>query len=394
MKRGIQSLVVRHVARRELADISPDAARLLAGLPIAAAVRLIDEPSTAVFVNEHFVRLFGYTRAEIPSWSAWAALADLEAEDRSPMPASPDEPEDVAGAGAAGVEPMDRRVRCKDGSFRDVLVNASVSDGRLILTFCDVTTRRRAERDVAKARDLERSRGAAHRRELEQKLRVSMAAAAAAHEIQQPLTTILLETQRALERMQTGSAESDELRGSLERMLAESRHAVDMIGRMKALLRTVHSEQRPVAVAEVVSGALLYSKSLLADHGVRVHSRPIGEAAGLVGDGPQLQLALVNLIRNAAEAMAGQPAGTRELAVEVTAAPGSIVLRVGDSGPGMPPEQIERLPFATTKPDGSGLGLYLARACAENHGGTIEVGRSWLGGAEVRLRLPAEREGS
>jgi signal transduction histidine kinase len=60
----------------------------------------------------------------------------------------------------------------------------------------------------------------------------------------------------------------------------------------------------------------------------------------------------------------------------------------------MPPGQIERLPFATTKPDGSGLGLYLARACAENHGGTIEVGRSWLGGAEVRLRLPAERDGS
>lgn len=387
-------IVVPRAARPELADIAPDEARLLDRLPIATAIRRLDEPGTVVFVNEHFVRVFGYTRAEIPSWSAWTALADREAADRSPRHAGSDGAEDVAGANAAAVEPLERRVRCKDGSFRDVLVNASVSDDRLILTFCDVTTQRRAERDVTKARDLERSRGEARRRDLEQKLKVSVAAAAAAHEIQQPLTTILLETQCTLERMHACPGEPTDLRGYLERMLSESQHMVDMIGRMRALLRNVHSEHRPVAVAEVVAGALLYSKSLLADHGVRLHSRPIGEGVCLVGDGPQLQMALVNLIRNAAEAMAGQPADTRELAVEVTAAPGSIVLRVGDSGPGMPPEQIERLPFATTKPDGSGLGLYLARACAENHGGTIEVGRSWLGGAEVRLRLPAERDGS
>lgn len=337
-------IVVPHAARPELAAIDPYEARLLDRLPIATAIRRLDEPGTVVFVTEHFVQLFGYTQAEIPSWSAWAALADREAADRSPSHAGPDGAEDMAGANAAGVEPLERRVRCEDGSFRDVLVNASVSDHRLILTFCDVTTQRRAERDLVTARDLERSREEAHRRELEQKLKVSVAAAAAAHEIQQPLMTILLDTQRTLEGMHACPGEPTDLLGYLERMLSESQHMVDMIGRMRALLRNVHSEHRPVAVA----GALLYSKSLLADHGLRVHSRPIGE----------------------------------------------VVCLVGDSGPGMPPEQIERLPFATTKPDGSGLGLYLARACAENHGGTIEVGRSWLGGAEVRLRLPAERDGS
>ncbi len=69
----------------------------------------------------------------------------------------------------------------------------------------------------------------------------------------------------------------------------------------------------------------------------------------------------------------------------------SLTIVVGDSGPGMTDDQISRLPFETTKPQGTGLGLYLVRTCIDNHGGSMSVGRSPLGGAEIRLRLPLRR---
>jgi nitrogen-specific signal transduction histidine kinase len=64
---------------------------------------------------------------------------------------------------------------------------------------------------------------------------------------------------------------------------------------------------------------------------------------------------------------------------------------VGDSGPGLPRSVVDRLPLHTTKPHGSGLGLFLVGAVAENHAGSLEVGTSPLGGAEMRIVLPCRR---
>jgi PAS domain S-box-containing protein len=258
----------------------------------------------------------------------------------------------------------------------------------------DITAQVQAEAEVAQARELERQREEAHRRDLERKLKTSLTAAASAHEINQPLARILLETQSAIERLHGQMLGADDTQAYLEQMLTESQHVVDMIGRMKALLRNARSEHQPFHVADVVSGAVLYSRTLILDHGITVHETGLDDRVQIDGDGPQLKTAMVNLIRNAVEAIAAQPAGRRELTIELAHRDGVVEIVVGDSGPGMSPEHIAALPFETTKPDGTGLGLYLVRTCVENHGGSMSVGRSPLGGAEIRLRLPLNRRTS
>ncbi len=105
----------------------------------------------------------------------------------------------------------------------------------------DITRRKQAEAALAEAHEIERRREEAHRRDLETKLRMSLTAAATAHEIKQPLGRILLETQLAIERLRSSPLDGDDMTDYLEGMLAEARHVVEMIGRMKSQLRAVQA---------------------------------------------------------------------------------------------------------------------------------------------------------
>ena len=271
-----------------------------------------------------------------------------------------------------------------ESSPRELPDGSTVWEGVLI----DITRQKQAEAALAAAREEERRREEAQRRDLEGKLRTSLAAAATAHEIKQPLGRILLETQAAIERLRRVPLRQAHMEDYLEDMLAESRNVVDMLGRMKSLLRNVQSDHRPVELAEVVSSAVLFSRPLLVQHGITLREHGLGRSVRIHGDAVQIQTAVINLIRNAAEALEGVPADQRTIDVEIVADGDRVTIVVGDAGPGMSPGQITAAPFATSKPDGTGLGLYLVRTCMENHGGTMASGRSRLGGAEVRLSFP------
>ena len=112
------------------------------------------------------------------------------------------------------------------------------------------------------------------------------------------------------------------------------------------------------------------------------------KACRIEGDDAQLQLAVVNLLRNAVEAITESGADTKEIRVALDVRGKEAELVIGDSGPGWTGAELEKLPLATTKKEGTGIGLYVVRTAVQNHGGTIEFGKSPLGGAEVRLRFP------
>src|SRR6185369_4013324 len=113
------------------------------------------------------------------------------------------------------------------------------------------------------------------------------------------------------------------------------------------------------------------------------------------GDQVHLQQVVLNLILNGVDAMQAVPASRRQLRIATARCEGGVEITVGDSGPGMTPAAAAHLfeSFYTTKPDGLGLGLSIARSIIDAHGGTIAVDARSGRGANFRVFLPAPARG-
>lgn len=222
---------------------------------------------------------------------------------------------------------------------------------------------------------------AQHRRDLETKLKTSLAAAAVAHEINQPLSAILLQSKLALEK-----AEGE--REALDIVAGEAQRVVTTIEKMKTLMRNVQTEHGAIDLSTVVRSALLYNKTMFTRHDVTVRESGLDKAHPIMGDDAQLQLAITNILRNAAEAIDESAADHREISVELEDNDSEVVLTIGDSGPGWSGAEKAEIPLVTTKRGGMGIGLYVARTAMENHRGKIELESSGLGGAQVRMIFP------
>lgn len=238
-------------------------------------------------------------------------------------------------------------------------------------------------RDLAEARAHEKRLEERQRLTLEQKLKTSLTASAVAHEINQPLARLLLKCRL--------EADREPLRSEfIEAVVGDAERVVTTIEKMKVLLRNVETAHAPIDLAQVVTSGLHQVKRLLATHGVTV-SRT-GPTGGCIveGDDVQLQFAISNLLRNAVEAIAGGDGGRREIEIAIHDAADQVEIVVGDSGPGWPGGDIDDQLLTSSKPAGTGVGLFVVRTAVENHGGSITVGRSPLGGAEFRIQLPRQ----
>ncbi len=211
-----------------------------------------------------------------------------------------------------------------------------------------------------------------------------------AHEIRTPLTALRLRLHSLLQGT-VNPADIEAARRETERVDRVVRSLLDSA-------RATEPRREPRAVADLLSNALATMRPALERQGVLVEER-IEEALPAVrADAELLRHALVNLLRNAAEAM---PSGGG-LSIAARRVPGrrgspeqvEIVLR--DTGSGIPVPRRERVfdPFFTTKEHGTGLGLALVRRILESHGGTISVEGEEGEGAAFVLRLPAFRVGA
>jgi C4-dicarboxylate-specific signal transduction histidine kinase len=106
------------------------------------------------------------------------------------------------------------------------------------------------------------------------------------------------------------------------------------------------------------------------------------------GDAVQLQFAISNLLRNAMEAIVAEDGTRREIEIAIEEEDQQVRLIVGDSGPGWLGGNLDDTLLASSKEEGTGIGLFVVQITVANHRGTIEVGRSPLGGAEFRITLP------
>jgi nitrogen fixation/metabolism regulation signal transduction histidine kinase len=181
--------------------------------------------------------------------------------------------------------------------------------------------------------------------------------------------------------------------------LADAREALEAVARRsEGLLHFVRSHRRltkPLAARmEVAPVQRLFARLQrllagdLADRDIRMTMRVEPETLELAMDAELLDQALINLVRNAIEALRETPSG--HIALLAHREPhGRIAILVADNGPGIPPEQRDKVfvPFFTTKRQGSGIGLTLVRQIAAAHGASVDVMETSGGGATVRLRF-------
>jgi signal transduction histidine kinase len=216
-------------------------------------------------------------------------------------------------------------------------------------------------------------------------------AAGLAHELNQPLTAIHLEANTALE-LHPGGLSGD-VHDSLSRIAEQSLRAGTIVRRMRTFARRSHARREPIRVDQLVHEVLALLDHDLRLNGVEVMvTLPAAPPTALV-DRIEIQQVLVNLIRNAMEAMTAPAITLRRLTVAAEAARDRVRISISDTGGGVDPAILTRLfqPFQTTKDAGLGLGLSICQSLVEANGGRVGAGPHPKTGAMFYFEVPVAR---
>jgi len=159
-------------------------------------------------------------------------------------------------------------------------------------------------------------------------------------------------------------------------------------------VRAEPGEHAPIDANAVIEDLRVLISADARIHGAHVHYRLSSEPVRVIADGVQLQQLLLNLVRNAFEALATQPPRAREIEIATRRVEGEVEISVTDNGPGVAPAIADRLfdPFSTTKSSGTGLGLAISRTIAQSHGGRVGFRAVSPQGTCFFVRLPALEE--
>jgi signal transduction histidine kinase len=252
-----------------------------------------------------------------------------------------------------------------------------------VLVIRDVTEKARVEAAMANAQKLES---------------LGVLAGGIAHEIRNPLSSINISIS-SIERACGGSSGLEpDAKGKVDLILDQMKSAAAKMGlvvqRVMDYSKPFPPRKESVDLNRIIEEAIRLSLSTLRKREIAVLKDLTPDLTMCRVDAQMIEQVLVNLITNACQAMEGIE---REKQLEVASAvqDGRIVLRVSDSGPGVPPSLRDRVfdPFFTTRKDGSGIGLSFSHRIVVDHGGALRVGTSRWGGAEFRVELPIPREG-
>jgi signal transduction histidine kinase len=212
-----------------------------------------------------------------------------------------------------------------------------------------------------------------------------------AHEIGQPLTASLSNAHAAQLLLAQTEPDLGEVREILTDIVANNQRAVEVIHRLRQLLKRGEVQFQPIDANETVEDVLKLLRSEFIDRGVTVHSGLALSLPILQGDRVALQQVLINLIRNACDAMADMPSDARSLMIR-TGLDGEdkVLISVCDAGPGIEEGKLEQVfePFFTSKVNGMGLGLSVCRTVINAHGGKLWAEHNSGRGATFYLLLP------
>jgi two-component system sensor kinase FixL len=215
---------------------------------------------------------------------------------------------------------------------------------------------------------------------------------AVAHELNQPLTAILSNAQAGQRLISRNKASNDEIYSILEDIIEDDRRAGAVLTRLRNLIRNDITDFSEIDINEVVTDVLRLVHSELIERRVElvVEQEPV--LPPMRGDRIQIQQVLINLVRNACDAMAVVRWSQHRLVVRTSRrCDGGVAVTIADNGAGLPADLRANLfePFVTTKPKGMGLGLTISRAIISGHRGEIWCEDNPGGGSIFGISLPA-----
>jgi C4-dicarboxylate-specific signal transduction histidine kinase len=207
----------------------------------------------------------------------------------------------------------------------------------------------------------------------------------------QPLAAILANAQAAQALLAGKNFDKEEILEILEDIVQDDSHAGQVIQRLGRLMKKGEHESIPINLNDKITSTLRLLHSDLVDRKIRVRTDLKTDLPPIWGDRVQLQHAFLNLMMNAMEAMASTPTSMRTLGIVTrTTEEGYVEVSITDSGPGMSPDELNRVfePFFTTKERGLGLGLSICASILRSHRGRLNLSNAAGGGVTATVSLP------
>jgi signal transduction histidine kinase len=213
-----------------------------------------------------------------------------------------------------------------------------------------------------------------------------------AHELNQPLTSILANAEAGSRLLDAEKPDLPELKEIFSDIVADNRRAVSVLAELRRLMVKGETTLNILDLNQAVSATMALARSELLGRQTNVDFEGEAPEVPVRANLAQLQQIILNLILNAADAMANLPPADRQIAIRTRKRDdGFGELTVSDRGPGVAPEIRDNVfkPFVSTKKDGLGLGLAICRTIAHAHGGTLQFEDGVDRGARLILALPA-----
>lgn len=257
-----------------------------------------------------------------------------------------------------------------------------------------VAARTRALRQALEERDKAHARIQAQQDEAEHLSRLSILgemSGVLAHELNQPLASIANFADSMVRRLEAGRYTPEVLAEASRAIGSEAQRAGGIVRRIRAFARKRTAVRQASRPGDLVHESVDLFCGMLPHPPAITVADTLPPSSAVLGDPLQLQQVLLNLLKNAWDAMQAQPPGERRIDIALRREGGQCLIEVRDHGPGLADEQLARLfePFFTTKPEGLGLGLSICRSIVEAHAGRLDAERPADGpGLRFRITLP------
>jgi PAS domain S-box-containing protein len=324
---------------------------------------LVWELSGAItYWNRGAEQLYGFSRQE-----ALGRVSHQLLQTEHPLPATVFEAAlERDGEWSGELKHTTRDGRAITVESRHVLMRQADGRDRVLETNRDISERRRAEEALREVQA-----------ELAHVARVTTMgemAASIAHEVNQPLSGVVINGNACLRWLAGSSPNLDEAREAVQRIIRDGKRASEVIARIRSLSKKNSAEKEPVDLNEAVEEVVAFAEGELRRTRVALRTALAGDLPHVMGDRVQLQQVVLNLVLNGIEAMSTVVDRPRELVIGTESdEAGHVRVGVRDAGIGLAPENMNQVfdAFYTTKRGGMGMGLSISRSIIETHGGRL-----------------------